>query len=153
MIHNLEDQWWPKTRHSKLNTPQITRSLISTTPQGDQIYVTIDKWQAFLPLKWRPILATLDLCQLHAWSTSTCDGSLGKTGKKLTSFYDHARIYLIAEAETHQGTRRGNWIPEVIHRLLVRLTSEQTHHPTYLHQNEGKLLALYNKTTPFSYGK
>lgn len=153
MTHALEAQWWNLAPNSNIRSPIASFAFLKTVPKADQITATIGEHTAVLPTKWRPILCLLDICQLHALSLYEYSGGSGPICRHLFHLYGHLRLHILTEAEDCQGRRLDSWMPEVVHRMMVRIVKEVPHSPDYLQKNELELGRLYASTPPFSYGQ
>lgn len=152
MDHTLEISWWPTTSVEVIKLPATSQSFFKNTTDADTISVQIEHICALFHVKWRPILTVIDICQLHALNESMKKGKSSSTYSCLVIWYDRLRLFCIQEAQK-EPKKMHDWIPDVMHRFLVRLESQIGHSPKALQRCADRLESCYSKSRPWIYGK
>ena len=152
MDHTLEITWWPTAPVVVTELPESSRSFFRNTSDPNVLSIQIGHTSSFLPSKWRPIFCVIDICQLHALSEALQPGQAqAKRHSKLVIWYDRLRFHVVLQAENNNDTK--DWMPDSVHRFLVRVQVGKWHSPTALAKAGEDLFSWYSKIPPWSYGE
>jgi hypothetical protein len=152
MDHTLEISWWTTNPPKKITQlPTTSRSFLKNTQDPNWLFIQIQETYAYVEVKWRPLLMILDICQLHALFLTTIDDEDVIQATQLIIWYDRLRLHLVEEAK--RVGKLSNWMPDVMHRFLVRLEQGKGHSPKVFQKSGEKLRLLYFQKRTWSYGK
>lgn len=93
----------------------------------------------------------VDMCQLHALFLARTDDEDAIQATQLVIWYDQLRLHLVNEA--NRVGKLSNWMPDVMHKFLIRLEQGKGHSPKVFKKSGEKLKLLYSQRSIWSYGK
>jgi hypothetical protein len=93
------------------------------------------------------------LCQLNALhGVRNSKLELKDQNTRLVWWYDSLRFHVVHEANKIEPNPIGTWIPDVVHRFLVRLELGKGHSPRTFRKNGDSLQENYKKPL-WNYGE